>query len=220
VARNNTFATFTNLPDQYDLLLNVNNIYKYIIDNLINTPEWFANFFFLKAHAAYLGSVRFVLSGQIAETYMVLRGCLESAIYGVYLSRNKTSQKTWLSRHDNDESFKRVKNEFKIVKLLSFLDSIDPTTHKTTKLLYERTIDYGAHPNELALTSLLEKKERENGIQFNLNYLSGNTPALHLALKTTAQIGVCSLHIFDNVYRDRFKLLGIAEKLDLLKARL
>lgn len=217
MARNNTFASFSNLRPQYNILKNINDFYKYIIDNLINTPEWFSSFFLLKAHSAYLGSVRFALSGQCAETYLVLRGCLESAIYGVYLSRNKASQQIWLNRHNNEESFKRVKDEFKIVKLFKLLESIDPKIYKTTKILYDRTIDYGAHPNELAITSLLKKEENEKSIQFNLNYLSGNTPALHLSMKTTAQVGLCSLSIFQNVYSERFKILGVDDKIRKLK---
>ena len=178
IARNNMFATFSNLPRQYTVLKDINDLYKYVIDNLINSPEWFAAFFLLRAHSAYLGSVSFAICGQCAETYMVLRGCLEAAIYGLYLSRNKSGQEIWLSRHDNEKSLRRVKGEFQIVKLLNFLESIDLNIYKTTKLLYDRTIDYGAHPNELALTSLLRKTEEESNIHFSLNYLSGNTPAL------------------------------------------
>jgi hypothetical protein len=219
-ARHNTFATFVNLLREYSVLKNIHELYKYAIDNLINTPEWFAAFFLLRAHSAYLGGVRLAISGQCAETYMVLRGCIEAAIYGLYLSRNKNSQETWLSRHNNEESLKRVKKEFKIVNLFNFLKTVDPKNYNTATLLYERTIDYGAHPNELALTSLLKKTDEGDMIKFNLNYLSGYTPAFHLSLKTTAQVGLCSLYIFKNVYSDRFKILGLSEKLDKLTAGL
>lgn len=219
-ARHNTFATFVNLPQKYSVLKNIHDLYKYAIDNLINTPEWFAAFFLLRAHSAYLGGVRLAISGQCAETYMVLRGCIEAAIYGLYLSRNKNSHETWLNRHNNEESLKRVKKEFKSVNLFNFLKTVDPKIFKTATLLYERTIDYGAHPNELALTSLLKKTEEGDMVNFKLNYLSGYTPAFHLTLKTTAQVGLCSLYIFKNVYSDRFKILGISQKLDELKAGL
>jgi len=219
-ARHNTFATFINLPREYNILKNLHELYKYAIDNLINTTEWFAAFFLLRAHSAYLGGVRLALSGQCAETYMVLRGCIEAAIYGLYLSRNKNSQETWLNRNNNEESLKRVKKEFKIINLFNLLKVVDLKIYKTTTLLYERTIDYGAHPNELALTSLLKKIEEKDMIKFNLDYLSGYNPAFHLSLKTTAQVGICSLYIFKNVYSDRFKILGISEKLDKLSVGL
>jgi hypothetical protein len=189
IAHRNTFATFANLPDQYKQLKDIHDIYKLAIDNSHKTHDWFANFFILKAHSAYLGGVRLAISGQCAETYMVLRGCLESAIYGLYLSRNKGSQAVWLNRHENEESLKQVKNEFKMVNLFKYLESVDPGIHAKTKIFYDRTIDYGAHPNERAITSLLRKTEKEDNIRFDLDYLTGNTPALHLAMKTTAHEG-------------------------------
>jgi hypothetical protein len=219
-ARHNTIATFVNLPNQYKILENIHDVYKYITENLINTPEWFANFFLLRSHSAYLGGVRLAISGQCAETYMVLRGCIEAAVYGLYLSRNEGSQEAWLNRHNDEESLKNVKKEFQIGKLLSLLESVDPIIHKTTVKLYELTIDYGAHPNELALTSLLRKTEEKGMVEFKLNYLSGYGPAFHLAIKIAAEVGLCSLYIFRNIYKERFSILGIDEKLDMLKTRI
>ena len=219
-SHHNTIATFANLPNQYKILKDIHDVYKYITDNLINSPEWFASFFLLKSHSAYLGGVRLAISGQCAETYMVLRGCIEASIYGLYLSRNMESQETWLNRHNNEESIRRVKNEFKIVKLLGFLESVDPIMHKTAVKLYDLTIDYGAHPNELALTTLLRKTEESGMVKFDLNYLSGDCLPFRLALKIAAEVGLCSLYIFKNVYRERFSILGIDERLDMLKARL
>ncbi len=151
---------------------------------------------------------------------MVLRGCIESALYGLYLSKNKNSHETWLNRHVSEKTLKLVKDEFKIVNLFAVLKTTDLETHDAAKILYDRTIDFGAHPNELALTSLLRKKEVDDLVQFDLLYLSGDTPAFRLALKTTAQIGLCALLIFKNVYSERFSLLGIDEKLSSLKVEL
>jgi len=217
MARNNTFATFANLPDQYNILKNIHDIYTLVKNNLHKT-DWFVNFFILKAHSAYLGGVRLAVSGQCAEAYMVLRGCLESAIYGLYLSRHIESQEVWLNRHKDEKSLKLVKDEFKMINLFKELEVVDPKIHKTTRLLYDRTIDYGAHPNELALTSLLKITEEEDKIKLDLYCLAGgNTQAFQLAMKTTTQVGLCALYIFKNIYRERFDLLGISAKLDSFK---
>lgn len=217
IARNNSFATFANCPAQYKILTAIDGVYRHAIDNLINTPEWFAAFFLLKSHSAYLGAAAFSIAGQCAESYMVLRGCIEAALWGLYLSRHKDSRETWLQKHNDENSLKRVKAEFKIVNLFAELKMADSAMHKAAKTLYDRTIDYGAHPNEAALTSLLNKTEEGNTIKFNLSYLSGDTPAFRLALKTTAQVGVCSLLIFKNIYSERFAILGIDKTLDKLK---
>lgn len=216
-ARNNSFATFVNCSAEYDILKSIDDIYRYAIDSLANSPDWFAVFFLLKSHSSYLGSAMLSVSGQCAECYMTLRGCIEAALYGLYLSRHRASCKTWLQRHNDENSLKLVKNEFKIRNLFNDLKIVDSVTHKAVKTLYDRTINYGAHPNEAALTSLLNKTQENNIIQFNLSYLSGNTPAFYLALKTTAQVGVCSLLIFKNVFSERFAILGIDKKIDIIK---
>jgi hypothetical protein len=218
-ARNNTMATFVRCPNEYNTLKDIHDIFRYAIDNLISTPEWFADFFLLKSHAAYLGGVRFSISGQCSETYVVLRSCIESALYGLYMSRNNDGFKTWLNRHDSKESLKRVKNEFKMVNLFATLKATDFQIHDAAKALYDRAIDFGGHPNERALTSLLNKTNVNGGVKFELNYLSGDTPAFRFAVKTTAQCGLCSLLIFKNVYKERFSILGIDGKLDKLKIR-
>ena len=84
----------------------------------------------------------------------------------------------------------------------------------------DQTIDYGAHPNELALTSLLKRSDEGDVVKFNLNYLSGDSSAFRLSIKTTAEVGLCSLYIFKNVYNDRFKILGVTDKLEKLKSGL
>lgn len=216
-ARHNSFATFVNCPSEYRVLTEIGGLYRYAIHNLINTPEWFAAFFLLKSHSAYLGGAMFSISGQCGESYMLLRGCLEAALYGLYLSRHESRCETWLRRHDDEDSLKRVKKEFKIVNLFAELKTTDPATHESAKVLYDRTIAYGAHPNEMALTSLMKKTENGNIIRFDLNYLSGDTPAFRLNIKTTAQVGVCSLLVFKNIFRERFAILGIDEKIGKLK---
>jgi len=79
-AWHNTYATFANLKPQYTHLEAIHSAYQKIKDNLINTPEWFASFFLMRAHASYLGGVQLSFSGQIPEAYMVLRGCLENRL--------------------------------------------------------------------------------------------------------------------------------------------
>ena len=75
--------------------------------------------------------------------------------------------------------------------------------------LYERIIDYGAHPNERALMQTLQINEKAEHVEFKVIYLEGNSDQLKLALRSTAQVGVCALSLFRSVYRERFDLLGV-----------
>ena len=76
------------------------------------------------------------------------------------------------------------------------------------ELLYERTIDHGAHPNERALMQMLQIAEKAEHVEFKAIYLEGDSDQLRLALKTTAQVGVCTLSLFRSIYRERFDILG------------
>ncbi len=218
-AWHNTFATFHNLKVWYTLLKDVHLVFDSMAHNLDRTPDWFASFFLFRSHSAFLGSVRLALSGQIPEAYMVLRGCLENAFYGFYLSRVPTSREIWLRRHDDERSKKMMRKEFEVWHLLSALQSEDVKLHDIAKELYDRTIDLGGHPNERAFFTVMKQTESDSKLTFNSAYLVGNEnePALQLALKTCAQVGICALSTFQRIYPQRFDILGLSDQLNLLK---
>jgi hypothetical protein len=213
----NTYATFHNLKPPYNKLKDIHVVFYKIVDNTDNTPDWFSTFFLVRSHSALLGAVRLALSGQVPEAYMVLRGCLENALYGFYVARKPESRETWLRRHDDEDSKKRVKKEFKISNLIDLLEKEDDILRNIASNLYERTIDYGGHPNERALLSVATKNEDEHKIRFQSAYLIGNEPALELCLKSCSQIGICSLSIFQMIYKARFDILGLSDELTVLK---
>ncbi len=48
-------------------------------------------------------------------------------------------------------------------------------------------------------------------------YLHSDGLPMDFALKTTAQIGICSLHLFQWIFKERFSLLGITDRLQALR---
>lgn len=219
-ARANEFATFANLQGEVARLSDIDIAYRKAIDGLNHSKDWFAGFFVLRAHSNFLAACRLSWSGQIPESYAVLRSCLENALYGLYLARNPDSRETWLRRHDDDAAKKKVKDEFKIGTMLELATTVDGTEGPIARKLYERTIDYGAHPNELALMQTLQINEKAEHVEFKSNYLDRDSVQLRLALKTTAQVGVCALSLFRSVYPERFKILSITDFLRHVKGGL
>jgi hypothetical protein len=217
VARGNEYATFANFQGEIRRLVDIDTSYRKLIDGLNHAKDWFAGFFVLRAHSNFLAACRLCWSGQIPECYATLRSCLENALYGLYLARNPGSRETWLRRHDSDEHKKKVKDEFKIRTMLDLAKSLDRKEGEVAELLYERTIDCGAHPNERALMQTLQINEKPEHVEFKIVYLEGDSEQLKLALKTTAQVGVCALSIFRSVYRERFDILGVTVALDHIK---
>jgi hypothetical protein len=219
-AWHNTFATFHSLQPQYTFLKDLDQLFRFTIDNLINSPDWFPAFFVLRSHSAYLGAVRMGISGQLPESYMILRGSLESALYGLYIAKNPNSSETWLKRHDDGSSLQRAKNEFTAQRVLKCLKLVDRETHLIAKILYDRTIDHGAHPNVSSILPLLNQKKENGYIQFSLLYLTGQNLPFDLCLKTNAEVGICTLDIFRNIFQHRFEIVGIEAKLIELKKRI
>jgi hypothetical protein len=220
VAQHNTLATFDNLKPEYTLLKAINDVFKNITENLLNVESIMPSFFLLRAHASYLGAVRLAISGQVPETYMVLRGCLENSLYALHISRVADAGEIWLRRHNDKGSLQKCKQHFLISNVFESLEAVDKVLSQIARRFYEITIDYGGHPNEASLTSIMRRSDDESKIRFIIPYLISykiNPDAFGLGLKSTARIGVCSLLIFRIIFRQRFDILGLSVDLEKLK---
>lgn len=85
---------------------------------------------------------------------------------------------------------------------------------------YQKTIDFGAHPNVGALALMSSKKPTAQGVHFELAYLSREPAAIQGALKSSGQVGVVALMVLRHVFPERFDLLGLTEKLPSLRKSL
>lgn len=216
-ATDNTYASFYNLKEWYHLLRDVHVAFNSFAQNMERTPDLLPSFFFARSHSAYLAGVRLALSGQVPEAYMVLRGALECALYGLYIARKSSVGEIWLRRDEDETAKKKVQQEFKIFNLFPVLASENHNLRIIAGDLYERTIEYGGHPNQQAFLSVMKQQSSDSKITFQSAYMIGNEPALQFCLKSCAHIGTCSLSIFQLVFRERFDFLGISQKLELMK---
>ena len=213
----NVFATFDSKKSEYKLLKDIDAIYQKAIDYFLNTPSFLPAMFFLRAHSAYRGACRLSMSGQIPETFVLLRSCIENGLYALHVFKNKVAEEIWVGRHDDEQSLKKTKGEFATWKVMKTLQGIDEWLYKVTSQLYENTIDWGAHPNERAISSSMKIIKEENKTEFKQLYLSGDTPQLAFGLKSTARVGLCSLFIFRHIFRERFDLISISEEMKTFK---
>jgi len=219
-AKQNSYATFVNHKAAYKQLLKVDELFRDAIDCLVNTKDWFPSFFLLRSHSAYLGAVRLAISGQVGEAYMVLRGCLENALYGLFFYKNPNKAKLWYERHDSDIKRKEVRDEFKIYRMFQIIEKEGPNVSGACRDLYETCIDYGAHPNERSVSSVLDRAESGTAVNFNLKYLSGDSDVLRFCLLNTVRVGLCCLCIFELILKERFEISGLTNKLNPLAVKL
>jgi len=86
--------------------------------------------------------------------------------------------------------------------------------------LYQKSIDFGAHPNERAI-SMNSKLMREKETRiYRQSFLQGDSVFLEDVLRTTVWTGVCVLDIFQQIFMHRFEICGVNEKLLTLKRSL
>jgi len=192
-AFNNTLATFVQKAE-FRLLVTIDKNFVRIGENLAYPPDFIGAFLLLRSHAAFRGACRMATSGQVGETFPLLRLCLEYGLYALHIHSHAGFGEIWMRRHDDKEALKRCKASFRHGDVIATLKDRDANLYKTIDDLYERTIDFGAHPNERAISGSMRLKEENDRNTFQLIYLhGGDAISLEHALKTTAQIYVKEL---------------------------
>jgi hypothetical protein len=215
----NLLATFVRKPE-FGVLVAVDQSFGKIAENLTNPPDFLAAFMLIRSHAAFRGACRMAASGQVPETFPLLRSCIEYALYALHINAKPALGEVWMRRHDDEDTLKTCRTSFKHASVIGTLKRRDAKLHKTIALLYERTIDFGGHPNERAMTGNVRLTESKDESTFSTAYLHGDALSLSLehAIKTTAQIGLGSLITFEHIFKDRFRLLGIDIELQMLRS--
>lgn len=216
----NTLATFVHKKQAFNLLREVDRVFKVIGRNLDNSENPLTPALLYRSHYAYLASCRLSMSGQVSESFPQLRSCLEYALYALHINENSDLAEVWLRRHENEESLKKVKRSFHHVNIMKTLFARNTALHRSLSKLYQRTIDFGGHPNERAVSSSSEMWQEGDTTVIRIQSLHGDSKALDHALRTTAQIGLGSLLVFQLIYKDRFDNLGLREAIEALKGML
>jgi hypothetical protein len=207
----------------FEKLAGIDRTFLKAIDALNgHTPNYFEGLMLISAHAAFRAAAEFALQGRARESMVLMRSCLEYAMYGVNFHRQPELIQVWAHRGDGEKQKKAVRKSFKPTEMLDGITAVNNAIGLRAKDLYERTIDMGAHPNEVGFFGRLSITDAPSagGKLFQVKYLQGGEPAQLHALKTAAQIGVCTLECFWLTYRERYDILGVKADIDALKAGL
>ena len=219
-AYQNSFATYVQLPERYARLRDIDDLFRRVLKGIENAAPPFPAVFLLRVHSFFLAATQLGMGGCVPETYAVLRGCLENALYGLSFAVNPEKARIWFERHEGDRERQAVRREFTIGRLKALLEGLDPHLHEHVTVLYERTIDMGAHPNVAALLMPTEITKGAKRISVKTAYLSSDPELIQTTTRSTAQVGVTALSILRLVWPDRFKTFGFDQELDVLKTGL
>jgi hypothetical protein len=211
--------THAHLRGSWGLLVAFDQVFVSAADHLNESQHWLEGVFLLRAHSAFRAGVRLAGSGQIPETYMVLRGSLELALYALFLAGDPERERRWLTRSDTPENRKHARKEFTAGAMLRHAELKSARIGTAARALYEQLIDYGGHPNDLGLAATASMEETETKYRVETTYIAPDGLAARLALKTAARVALCALWIFGLIFSERFALLGLLDQLEKLSSQ-
>ena len=211
--RDRQLATFEDIKPAFNMLRDVDEYFARVIEN-VEKPKvnQLSVLFLYRSHAAYRAACGTSMAGQSPETFVLLRSCLEYSGYALLIHQKPTLDMVWLRRHKSDDALRAMKKQFTYTNVEKAVQSTDAGLGSWYSELYERAIDFGAHPNAKGFTLSMSWDE-------GIIYLDEDALALHHCLDSTARTGLCSLYVFQYVLSERFISLGIGKKLHELRQR-
>lgn len=218
----NGFAAFQRRSEFIAKAREIDTLFEEMLDETKSNPSiGQANariVFMVPSHRAFRTAALLAMTGLLAESAMVARGCLENALYAFYLAGNTDKIELWFSRHEDDEHVRReklkeIKKVFKPSDFMNGLAAEDSENGAAARKLYDSLIDMGAHPNMMALYAATEFNDVGDGKRLDFHYCSVNNMAQDVSLRVSLQVGVCALKIFERIWKLRFEISGLSEKI-------
>jgi hypothetical protein len=217
-AHQNQHATFFRKRSAMAMLVAIDAEFAKVSKVWLNPPSEIAAMLFLRCHAAFRTAAGLAMAGQAAETYVQCRAMLEYGAYAVHIHRDPALGKVWLDRHQDPVSMEAQKNAFSHRKVVASVTAANQHAGKRFEEMYQRTIDFGGHPNERSVTGNMKLVEEPDRRVMLAIMQHGDGVQLDSALKTAAQCGMISLEMLEVIYSAKFELLGIrAAMLELRK---
>lgn len=216
-AINNIATTTVTNKDEYPAIVQIDDSFQKVVSALKNPPALYEGFLLMRSHAAFRAAGILSMAGQNTEAFPVIRSCLENAMYALHIHQNPGTDDLWMKRHRDAAALKAAKKSFGYSSVFKTLEKIDPQTATLADMLYQRAVDFGAHPNERAVTGSMTIRIDGSTRYFMQDYLAGGTQEHRHSLRTTAQTGLCALIIFQAIFPDMFGEQGIAQTIESLK---
>ncbi|MBL9164821.1 MAG: hypothetical protein JNL18_18985 [Planctomycetaceae bacterium] len=209
----NTVRSFSRQRAHYETLAEVDGVFRELVEHAAESPERLAGSMLIRTHGSFLAASSLALSGQIAESYALMRNALRSALHGVFIAGDAERQRIWVARADDEQAAERMRAAFATGPMLRHLRELDAATSAIYERLQQRTIERGAHPN--AYGTLAHNGDAQP-TDFSRAYLVTDDEVQRMALRTIAQVGICALSMFYYVFGDLYR----EQKLDARLAKL
>jgi hypothetical protein len=214
-ASHNERVSALKLPTVYGLLRQVHSTFECVeaaIEKDDQEELLVPRFLLVRAHAAFLATVRLTMSGQAFEGTLALRAAIEQTWYALHIARDPQPLERsyiWLQRHDGPAELKKCKEEFTVAKVRATHEGLDATTANILHQLYDTTIDFGAHPNETGILASMRREETKDAITFEVGKLHPDPRLMTATLKTATEVAIGTLKVSQLVCPKQLKVEGL-----------
>lgn len=160
--------------------------------------DWLEMFFLMRCQASFLAAAREALAGHIPEAYMIMRSCIETALYAFHVTQRPDHKGLWFGRR-NPQTRSQMNDVFSPTPIMT--NELKPKDHvlsARTKELYDLTIDNGAHPNLETFLSHAKQVPQPTELVFMVAYQ--NPDKILPCLDDLLSVAECSLAIFKHVF--------------------
>ena len=171
----------------------------------------------LRSHLIFRTASSLSAAGDLYSSMSVQRSCAETSAYALVLARDDQALDKWMARTDSDDTKKEARNSFIHSKIIKIIRKDDVDLEKTYDTIYQRSIDFGAHPNSSGIFTSTEIERKDGNTHIKQAGLHGPGTQFTLGLKSTSQVGVFLIRICELIWPERVQLLSLYDELWALR---
>ena len=209
----NQLANRARFPDQYQIIQRIDTCFVAAGRHLSYLKPVLVGPLFLRSQYGYKTAAGMTLAGQVAESFVMARSCLEYAGYALAIFADQplegvpTREEVFVNRNVDDESLKAQKAEFQVGKIRATIADYDQQLAKNFKLLYDRSIEYGGHPNPYGVLTAMKMETKDDQLTSITTLALTDDPTITLfAMQNVARVGLTSLCIFQIMCGDKIRV--------------
>lgn len=213
----NQKANRVNFSRWYQTIERMDDCFVQAGKHLINPKPLMTASLLLRCQYAFKTTAGLALAGQVVEAFVMQRSVLEYAGYCLTIYETPALEEVFLNRHIGKEEMTAQRKTFQIGPVRTSIGHNDAKLAEHFDLFYQRSIDFGAHPNPHGTLSatILDERDGETGLMTVA--LADDPELINFTLKSTAQVGLTALCVLQHVFKEKFELLGIRQEIDVLK---
>jgi hypothetical protein len=196
-ARENEVAALSHHKSRIEFLDRVDEKFRNLMQ-FSTDDQPLARVMVMVAHSYFLSAIRSSLSGHSPSAFTNLRACVESALYALIIQNEEGADSIWLNREKDRDACRKT---FTASKGFRFLD-FDPHLKSLAKQAYDASIDFGAHPNPIAVMKNLQVQDVGEAYQVSFISLQGfDSHSVEQSLMACVETGIASILILSQVFR-------------------